>query len=51
MNKTQLKKQETKNILNHLIEEFNIYNIDRENQYFDFWADYKSQSLSTSNGY
>ena len=42
MTKTELRKQTTKKVLNHLIEEFNIYNIDRENQYFEFWADYKS---------
>ena len=42
MTKTELRKQTTKKVLNHLIEEFNIYNIGRENQYFEFWADYKS---------
>ncbi len=42
MTKTELKKQEIKKVLNMLIKEFNIYNIDREYQYFDFWADYKS---------
>lgn len=39
MTKTQLKKQTTKRVINHLISEFDAYNIDRENQYFDFWAD------------
>ena len=39
MTKTQLKKQTTKRVINHLIEEFNAYNINREAQYFDFWAD------------
>ena len=42
MTKTELRKQTTKKVLNHLIEEFNIYNIERDNQYFQFWADYKS---------
>lgn len=39
MTKTQLKKQTTKRVINHLIEEYDAYNIDREAQYFDFWAD------------
>ena len=39
MTKTQLKKQTTKRVINHLIEEFDAYNIERENQYFEFWAD------------
>lgn len=42
MTKTELKKQTTKKVLNLLIEEFNAYNINREAQYFEFWADYKS---------
>ena len=46
MTKTELKKQEIKKVLNMLIKEFNIYNIDREYQYFDFWADYKDHVLS-----
>ncbi len=39
MTKTQLKKQTTKRVINHLIEEFDAYNLERENQYFEFWAD------------
>ena len=46
MTKTELKKQEIKKVLNMLIKEFNIYNIDREYQYFDFWADYKSHRFN-----
>lgn len=42
MTKTQLKKQTTKRVINHLIEEFDAYNINREAQYFEFWTDYKS---------
>jgi len=42
MTKTELKKQTTKRVINHLIEEFDAYNINREAQYFEFWADYKS---------
>jgi len=42
MTKTELKKQTTKRVLNYLIEEFDIYNIERDNQYFIFWTDYKS---------
>ena len=45
MTKTQLKKQETKKVLNHLVREFNIYNIERDNQYFQFWTDYKSHQF------
>lgn len=37
--KTELKKLQTKAVINHLIEEFDAYNIERENQYIDFWAD------------
>lgn len=37
--KTELKKLQTKKVLNHLIEEYDAYNIEREAQYFDFWAD------------
>lgn len=39
MTKTEIKKQTTKKIINHLIEEYDAYNIEREAQYFDFWAD------------
>lgn len=39
MTKSELKKQTTKRVINHLIEEFDAYNIERENQYFEFWAD------------
>ena len=39
MTKTEIKKQTTKKVLNHLIEEYDAYNIEREAQYFDFWAD------------
>ena len=39
MTKTEIKKQTTKKVLNHLIEEYDAYNLERENQYFDFWAD------------
>lgn len=46
MTKTELKKQEIKKVLNMLIKEFNIYNIEREYQYFDFWADYKDHVLN-----
>jgi len=46
MTKKELKKQEIKKVLNMLIKEFNIYNIDREYQYFDFWADYKSHRFN-----
>lgn len=42
MTKTQLKKQTTKRVINHLIEKFDAYNINREAQYFEFWTDYKS---------
>jgi hypothetical protein len=42
MTKKELKKQETKKVLNMLINVFNIYNIERDNQYFQFWSDYKS---------
>jgi len=42
MTKTQLKKETTKRVINHLIQEFDAYNIEREAQYFEFWADYKS---------
>ncbi len=42
MTKKELKKQTTKKVLNYLIEEFDIYMIDREAQYFDFYTDYKS---------
>jgi len=37
--KTELKKLQTKAVINHLIEEYDAYNIQRENQYIDFWAD------------
>ena len=37
--KTQLKKQTTKEIINLLIEDFDAYNINREAQYIEFWAD------------
>ena len=39
MTKTELKKQTTKAVINHLIQEYDAYNIERENQYIDFWAD------------
>lgn len=39
MTKTQLKKETTKKVINHLIEEYDAYNIERENQYMEFWAD------------
>ena len=39
LTKTQLKKNLTKEIINLLIEDFDAYNIERENQYIDFWAD------------
>ena len=39
MTTTQLKKQTTKEIINLLIEEFDAYNINREAQYIEFWAD------------
>ena len=39
MTKSEIKKQTTKKIINHLIEEYDAYNIERENQYIDFWAD------------
>ena len=39
MTKSEIKKQTTKKIINHLIEEYDAYNIERESQYFDFWAD------------
>jgi hypothetical protein len=42
MTKTELRKQETKKVLDMLINVFNIYNIERDNQYFQFWSDYKS---------
>jgi len=37
--KTQLKKQTTKEIINLLIEDFDAYNINREAQYIEFFAD------------
>ena len=45
MTKKELKKQTTKKVLNHLVREFNIYNIERDNQYFQFWTDYKSHQF------
>jgi len=39
MNATQLKKQTTKEIINLLIEDFDAYNINREAQYIEFFAD------------
>jgi len=45
MTKTELKKQTTKRVLKYLTEEFNIYNIERDNQYFQFWSDYKSHQF------
>ena len=39
MTKTQLKKQTTKEIINLLIEDFDAYNINREAQYIEFFAD------------
>jgi len=39
MTKTELKKQQVKNVINHLIEEYDAYNIEREAQYIEFWAD------------
>ena len=45
MTKTELRKQTTKKVLNHLVKEFNIYNIERDNQYFQFWTDYKSHQF------
>ena len=39
MTKSEIKKQTTKKIIKHLIEEYDAYNIERENQYIDFWAD------------
>jgi len=39
MTTTQLKKQTTKEIINLLIEDFDAYNINREAQYIEFWAD------------
>ena len=39
MTKSELKKQTTKRVINHLIEEFDAYNIEREAQYIEFWAD------------
>ena len=46
MTKTELKKQEIKKVLNMLIKEFNIYNIEREYQYFDFWVDFRDHVLN-----
>ena len=45
MTKTELKKQTTKNVLDHLVKEYNAYNIDREAQYFEFWVDYNDFTL------
>lgn len=45
MTKAELKKETIKKVLKTLVEEFNIYNIERENQYFDFWVDYKDHTL------
>ena len=42
MTKTEIKKQTTKKIINHLIEEYDAYNIEREAQYIEFFTDYKS---------
>ena len=42
MTKTELRKQETKKVLNMLTNVFNIYDTERDNQYFQFFADYKS---------
>ena len=39
MTTTQLKKQTTKEIINLLIEDFDAYNVNREAQYIEFWAD------------
>ena len=39
MTKTELKKQITKGIINLLIEDFDAYNINREAQYIEFFAD------------
>ena len=37
MNKTQIKKEKVKKVINYLIDEFDIYTIERENQYLNFW--------------
>jgi len=42
MTKTELRKQETKRVLNMLTNVFSIYSTERDNQYFQFFADYKS---------
>ena len=37
MNKTQIKKEKIKKVINYLIDEFDIHTIERENQYLNFW--------------
>ena len=37
MNKTQIKKEKVKKVINYLIDEFDIHTIERENQYLNFW--------------
>ena len=37
MNKTQIKKEKVKKVINYLIDEFYIHTIERENQYLNFW--------------
>ncbi len=45
MTKTELRKQQTKRVLTMLTNVFSIYNTERDNQYFQFMANYKSDSF------
>tara|TARA_B100000282_G_scaffold222702_1_gene165771 strand:+ start:437 stop:679 length:243 start_codon:yes stop_codon:yes gene_type:complete len=36
MTKTEIKKQKVKKVIDYLIDEFNIKDVERENQYIDF---------------
>ena len=37
MNKTQIRKFKVKKVINFLIDEFKIKDVERENQYLNFW--------------
>ena len=48
MNKTQIKKEKVKKVINYLIDEFDIHAVERENQYLTFlYKDNISGSLDT----
>lgn len=45
MTKTELKKETTKKVLTFLTEEFGVYNVEREAQYFEFMIEHEGHEL------